>query len=71
VLGKAGVLLLLIAVLDSGSLRQREDGFLSESDDKYVAETGGEGLATGVTNVSNIERAGVSFDVGEDTDTAD
>ena len=59
-----------VAELDAGSLGEGKDGLLAEADDENVSESGGELVAFGVSNVSDVEGTGVLLNVGEDSDLA-
>lgn len=63
--------LLDVGELNSGVLGQRENGLLSETDDENVAKSCCEVLASSVTDVSDVEGAGVLLNVGEDADSSD
>lgn len=63
--------LLDVGVLDSSVLGEGENGFLSETDNKNVAKSGGEVLASSVSDMGDVEGAGVLLDVRENADSAD
>lgn len=63
--------LLDVSELDTGVLGEGENGLLSETNDENVAESGGEVVASGVSDVSDVEGTRVLLDVGEDSDSAD
>ena len=69
--GISGISLLDEGKLDSTLSREGDQRLLALSDNEDVAETGGEGLTTGILNVGNLVGTGVVLDVLEDTDTTD
>lgn len=48
--------------------RERDDGFFSSTNAENVGETGSEGVATGILDVSNLVGTGMVLDVLEHTD---
>jgi len=71
-----GSVLSLVTLLNKGeadtlSLGEGDQGLLGLTDDENVRKTGGEGVAAGVLNVSDLVRTGVVLDVLEDTNTTD
>jgi hypothetical protein len=59
------------AELDAASGEEGDDWLLAFSDDEHVGWTGGEVVAIDVLDVSDVEAAGVLFDVLENTNTTD
>jgi len=48
--------------------RERDEGFFSSTNAENVGETGSEGVATGILDVSNLVGTGMVLDVLEHTD---
>lgn len=57
-------------LLDTTSLRERDLGFLSVSDNENVAQSCGESVAFGILHCDNRERTVVLFDVHKSSDTS-
>jgi len=66
--GQANLLLFDEREADALSLRQGNDGVLSDTHAENVAKTGGESVATGVLNMGDLVGTGMLLDVLEDTD---
>jgi len=52
-------------------LGERNEGILALADDEDVSDSGGEGVASGVSDVDDIETAQMSISGGEDSDSSD
>lgn len=66
----------LVSLFDEGKLNtllgeEGDDGLLALSDNEDVVDSGGEGVASSVLDVSDVEAGGVLLDVLEDTDSSD
>jgi len=70
-LSESLVSLLHGSLLDTLAGQEGDDGLLALSNDEEVAGPGGEGVASGVLDVGDVEATGVLLDVLEDTDSAD
>ena len=61
--------LLNVSELETLALGDRDDGFLSFSDDEDIVESGSETMSVGISDVSDIERTRMLLDVREDTNS--
>lgn len=57
--------------VDTGILGQGDQGGLSFTNDEDVAESGGEVVASGISDMDNIETTHVSVSGGQDTNSTD